>query len=144
MDWWVYLIIAIVAFAILAIIFTSINKKFIRKYGFSLYGGGILLLIAVGSIVGGYFCIDRGGFIPYILFAVGAIALLITLIYDFKKCGFGGGILALFLQILFCAPSILVVFDLLFNRGRSTLNSSYGYKRDYRAYREGRRDNDEY
>ena len=40
MDWWVWLIIAIVAVVVLGLIAGAINRFFIRRYGVSLFVGG--------------------------------------------------------------------------------------------------------
>lgn len=133
MKWYYWLIIGVVALIVLAIIMSAINRSFRRKYGMSLFGGGFLMLLAVGLCVGGYF-LAKSTKIGYALFAAAAIILLIVLIYDFKKCGFGAGLGALILQIIFCAPSIFVVFDIMFNKGRSVNSAAVrNASRDKRA-----------
>lgn len=139
-KWAIWLIVGIAAFIVLGLILRKINRSFSLKYGFSIYGGAFLMLLAIGGAVGGAFMVKNDIKIGYALFALTVILLLITLIYDFKKCGLGGGILALFLQIVFCLPSLFIVFDLLFNRGRTTLHTSVNNDRYYRR----RKQKDEY
>ena len=135
-DWLKYLIIAIVAVIVFWIVSAFVNRAFIRKYGFSLYPGGFFMAIAAGLIAGGLFLTASSG-VGWVLAAAGAVILLIILIYDFKKAGFGGGLLALILQIIFCAPALLLVFDLLFNHGRTFLGVSRRNDRAMRDYRNG-------
>ncbi len=134
MEWWVYAIIAVVAFIIFMIIATAINRAFLRKYGISIFVGGFFALLAAGGIVGGVFIVKSGSGIGWALLGVGAVILLILLIVDFKKCGFAVGIFAFLLQAVFCAPSILLLVDLLFNGGRSTFRSRLKSERARNEY----------
>ncbi len=141
MEWWMYLIIGIVVFAVLALFFTLVNRKFIRKYGFSLYGGGIALLIGAVSIAFGVLTIiEETGALSYVLIGIGALMIVLTLVLDFRKCGALGGIGAFLLQLLFCVPSILVLFDLIFNKGRNTFSAgnSVAYSKNRREYERSR------
>ena len=134
MDWWVWLIIAIVAVVVLGLIAGAINRFFIRRYGVSLFVGGFFALIAAACIAGGVFLVKDGSGVGWALVALGAVILLILMIIDFKKCGVVTGLFALILQIVFCVPGILLIFDLLFNHGRSTLASRNKASRAYNEY----------
>lgn len=144
MQWWVWLIIVVVVVAVLAAVAFSVNRAFRRRYGVSLFGGGFLLLIGVASVAGGIVLGKNGMPIGYALLIVTAITFLFTLIYDFKKCG-GAGIVAFLLQLVFCIPSLLIIFDVLFNRGRATLQASIDEDiRERRRDRRRRRQDDYY
>ncbi len=141
MDWWMYLIIGIVVFIALAVFFNLVNRKFVRKHGFSLYGGGVLLLISALSIgFGVATIIEETGALWYVLIGIGVVLTLLTLVFDIKRCGALAGIGAFILQILFAVPSILIIFDLIFNRGRNVFSArnSIDYSRDRRAYKRSR------
>lgn len=134
MDWWVWLIIAIVAVVVLGLIAGAINRFFIRRYGVSLFVGGFFALIAAACIAGGVFLVKDGSGVGWALVGVGAVILLILMIIDFKKCGVVTGLFALVLQIVFCVPGILLILDLLFNHGRSTIASRNKTSRAYNEY----------
>ena len=134
MDWWVWLIIAIVAVVVLGLIAGAINRFFIRRYGVSLFVGGFFALIAAACIAGGVFLVKDGSGVGWALVALGAVILLILMIIDFKKCGVVTGLFALVLQIVFCVPGILLILDLLFNHGRSTIASRNKTSRAYNEY----------
>lgn len=134
MDWWVWLIIAIVAVVVLGLIAGAINRFFIRRYGVSLFVGGFFALIAAACITGGVFLVRDGSGVGWALVALGAVILLVLMIIDFKKCGVVTGLFALVLQIVFCVPGILLILDLLFNHGRSTLASRNKTSRAYNEY----------
>lgn len=138
-DWLKYLIIAIVAVIVFWIISAFVNRAFIRRYGFSLYPGGTFMVIAAALIAGGLFLSATSG-VGWVLAAIGAVIVLIILIYDFKKAGFGGGLLALILQIIFCVPALLLLVDLLFNHGRTYLGVSRKNDRAMRDYRDNGRE----
>lgn len=109
MDWWVWLIIAIVAVVVLGLIAGAINRFFIRRYGVSLFVGGFFALIAAACIAGGVFLVKDGSGVGWALVALGAVILLVLMIIDFKKCGVVTGLFALVLQIVFCVPGILLI-----------------------------------
>jgi len=95
-----YVIIAIVAIIVLTIIMHFINRAYRIKYGYNLFGGGIVMLLIIGCGVGAYFLGSSNKTLALGLGAVGGILLLILFIVNIKRCGFGAGILALFLQIV--------------------------------------------
>ena len=128
MDWWVWLIIAIVAVVVLGLIAGAINRFFIRRYGVSLFVGGFFALIAAACIAGGVFLVRDGSGVGWALVGVGAVILLILMIIDLKKCGVVTGLFALILQIVFCVPGILL------NHGRSTIASRNKTSRAYNEY----------
>ena len=140
MDWWVWLIIAIVAVVVLGLIAGAINRFFIRRYGVSLFVGGFFALIAAACIAGGVFLVKDGSGVGWALVALGAVILLVLMIIDFKKCGVVTGLFALVLQIVFCVPGILLILDLLFNHGRSTLASRNKASRAYNEYISNKRE----
>lgn len=143
MPWWVYVIIAVVALIILIVVANKINRAFLRRYGVSLFVGGFFCLLGAGGIAGGIFLVASGSGIGWGLVGLGAVILLIVAVFDFKRCGFGAGLLALLLQVIFCAASILLVVDLIFNRGRSTFSSRSKASRAHTEYLAGRRREEE-
>lgn len=139
-EWLKYLLIALGAVVVLAIILHFVNRAFRNKYGFGLYGGALLMLLAVAGIGGGAFLAVGGTTLwGVVLIVIGIIPLIITLVWDFKKCG-GAGIWAFLLQILFCVPALFVIFDIIFNKGNSTINNPSVYNS---YYRKSKRDKDE-
>lgn len=133
-EWLKYLLIALGAVVVLAIIFHFVNRAFRNKYGFGLYGGALLMLLAAAGIGGGGYLAATGATLWGVaLIVLGIIPLVITLVWDFKKCG-GAGIWAFLLQIVFCVPALFVIFDIIFNKGKSTVGNpavygSYNKKR---------------
>ncbi len=139
-EWLKYLLIALGAVVVLAIILHFVNRAFRNKYGFGLYGGALLMLLAVAGIGGGVFLAVGGTTLwGVVLIVIGIIPLIITLVWDFKKCG-GAGIWAFLLQILFCVPTLFVIFDIIFNKGNSTINNPSVYNS---YYKKSKRDKDE-
>jgi len=138
---WVYIVIGIVAFIVLVTVFYFINRSFRRKYGFGLYGGGILMLVAAGGIVGGAILLkgsEVNKILCFALIGVGVLAFIITLIYDIRKCG-GAAFLAILLQILFCVPSLILIFDIFLNKGRNSVGNAGDVGRMDRERRADRR-----
>lgn len=138
-DWLKYLLIALGAAIVLAIVFHFVNKAFRNKYGFGLYGGALLMLLAAAGIGGGAYLATSGNNTLWgvVLIAVGIIPLVITLVWDFKKCG-GAGIWAFLLQIVFCVPALFVIFDIIFNKGNSTINNPSVYNSYYKTRKKDR------
>lgn len=137
MQWWQWVLIGIAAFIVLGIIFSVINRKFVRNYGFSLYGGALLTVLAFGLLALGIFVFKAKG-LGFVFMGACALILLVMLIYDIKKCGGGVGAAAFFLQIIFCAAGVFVIFDLMLNKGRSTYRSAMRNERNKRHYRDDR------
>lgn len=133
-DWLKIVLIALGVAIVLSVVFHFVNRAFRNKYGFGLYGGALLMLLAAAGIGGGGYLVATGTTLwGVVLIAVGIIPLVITLVWDFKKCG-GAGIWAFLLQIVFCVPALFVIFDIIFNKGNSTINNptvygSYNKKR---------------
>lgn len=141
MPWWGWVILALIVVIVLSVVLFKVNRAFRRRYGVSLFGGGFLLLIGIACLGGGIALVHNGSTIGAALFIGTAITFIFTLVYDFKKCG-GAGLLAFLLQLVFCIPSLLVVFDILFNRGRSTMQASvdediYERRRERKRRRQG-------
>ena len=146
-EWAKYLIIALVAVIVLSIIFALINRKFKRTYGINLFVGGFFLLLAVGAIAGGVYLGLKVSPFGYALIVVGLIISIIVLVQDVKRCGGGVGFVAFLCQLVFCAPTIFLIFDLVFNKGRGVASSSRYGDRDMRYYRDQqrrKRNNDDY
>lgn len=139
-EWLKYLLIALGAVVVLAIILHFVNRAFRNKYGFGLYGGALLMLLAAAGIGGGAVLAVGGTTLwGVVLIVVGIIPLIITLVWDFKICG-GAGVWAFLLQILFCVPALFVIFDIIFNKGNSTINNPSVYNS---YYKKSKRDKDE-
>ena len=131
----IYVIAGIVGVIVFSVILHFINREFRIRYRLNLIGGGLLMLIAIGAAVGGVLIVTKAGSkIGYALFALTAICVLITIIYDFKKCG-GVGFLALICQILFCVPALILILELFTN----THGAIRDYERDERDIRRARR-----
>ena len=93
------------------------------------------MLIVIACAVLGYFASKEGRTIGYGLLAVAAVIVIITLIYDCKKCG-AMGIVAIICQILFSAGSLFILIE--FFQGRKTTN--YTTERYIRKKRKERDD----
>ena len=146
-SWVKYLIIALVAVIVLSIIFALINRKFKRTYGMNLFVGGFFLLLAVGAGVGAVLIGLKVNKFGYALLIVSFIIALLVFIQDVKNCGGGVGFLAFLCQFVFCVPTIFLIFDVLFNKGRGVASSSRYGDRDMRYYRDQqrkKRNNDDY
>lgn len=140
-PWLMWLIIILAAVIVFGVIMHFINRSFRIKYDLNLFGGGLLMAIALASAVGGYFLVKGEAKIGYALFALTAILIIVTLIYDVKKCG-GMGVVALICQILFSVGSILLIFDFFGNKSRSSVSHSIREDRIVRRERERRGYND--
>ena len=139
MKWYYWLFIAIAAIIVLAIILHLINRHYKRNYGMSLYGGGFFLLIAVGLAVLGGVLISKGKIFGAAFFVLTLVIFIWVYVYDAKRIGAGKAVGAWICQLLFCAPTLILIFDLLFNHGRSTA-STYRYgDKDMRYYRQQQR-----
>lgn len=110
-ETWQWIVIAIVAVIVISIIMHFVNRAFRVNYNLNLFGGGLLMLLAIGACVGGFFLMKNdGGIISYALFAVAALCVIITLIYDIKKCG-GMGIIAFLCQIVFSVGALALILE---------------------------------
>ncbi|NCA92270.1 hypothetical protein EOM82_03340 [bacterium] len=134
-----YVIIAIVGVIVLTIIMHFINRAYRIKYGYNLFGGGVIMLLVIGCGVGAYFLRDSAKTLAMGLGVVGAILLVILFIVNVKKCGFGAGFLAIFLQIVFSVPSLLLIFELFSRKGYSPTLNSMNHSRSNRRIEEERR-----
>lgn len=111
-----WVIIVIVAVIVFAIIMHFVNRAFRIRYDLNLLGGGLLMILSAGAGVGGYFLVKDGNNFGFALFAVAAILIILTLIYDCKKCG-AMGVVALICQILFSVGSLLILIEFFTNHG---------------------------
>ena len=132
---WQWVVIALVGIIVFSIIMHYINRSFRIRYDLNLFWGGLLMLIVIACAVLGYFASKEGRTIGYGLLAVAAVIVIITLIYDCKKCG-AMGIVAIICQILFSAGSLFILIE--FFQGRKTTN--YTTERYIRKKRKERDD----
>lgn len=110
-ETWQWIVIGAVAFIVACVIMHFVNRAFRVNYDINLFGGGLLMLIAIGSAVGGYFLMKGDGkTLSYALFAVAAACVIVTLVYDVKKCG-GMGIVAFLCQIIFSVGALLLILE---------------------------------
>lgn len=121
-DVWKWIIIGIVALIVISIIMHFVNRSFRIRYNLNLFWGGLLMLITIGCVVGGYFLVQNENKIGYALFALAAILVILTLVYDCKKCG-GVGVLAFFCQLIFSVGSLLLLLE-FFNKGYVSGNAA--------------------
>lgn len=144
MQWWVWLIIAFVGVVLLCTIMHYINKHYRIKYDMNLFGGGLLMLIAFAAFGFGIYLALQSNVIGYALLGLGGVITLITLIYDCKKCGWAG-VPAVFFQLIFSVACLLLIIELMSNKGHSTTRlESYRETRDVRARREAYRNGRDY
>lgn len=130
---WAYIVGGIVAVIVFGLVMHFSNRSFRIKYNMSLYGGGLLMLIAIAAVILGILVFQDDMPVKIGCFVGAGVLALITIIYDIKKCG-GAGVLAFILQIIFCVGSLFVVID--FFKG----NNISHYNREDRVVRDRRRD----
>lgn len=133
------ILIVLVGIIVLTLIMHYINRAFRIRYDLNLFWGGILMMIAIACICGGFFIFKAEKKIAYVLLAIAVILIIVTLIYDCKKCGVMG-ILALICQIVFSPGSLLILIE--FFRGNHVTN--YRNERYIRRKREEQEDNYRY
>lgn len=135
-----WIIIGIVALIVLSVILHFINREFRIRYGLNLFGGGLLMILAIGGFVLGYFGLkgDLGKGVGFLGIGVAIFLIVITLIYNCKKCG-GIGFLALICQILFAPASLILLLEFFTSNGRSMTYGTYSDRRDIRRAREDRK-----
>ena len=128
---------AVVAVIVFSIVMHFINREFRIRYRLNLFGGGLLMILAIGGVVA--FFLGLKGTIPKGLgfagLVIALILIILTLVYDCKKCG-GAGVLALLCQIVFAPCALFLILELFSNSGRSI---PYGDYQDRRDIREARR-----
>lgn len=136
-----YIIGGVVAIIVLAIVLHFVNKSFYLKYGHSLYGGGLAMLVIIAGALGAFLLSDNKS-LALICGAVSIIMFVILLIVNIKWFGVGVGIGAIFLQIIFSVPSLLLILELFTNKGCSTtLNSMHRSRRRMDKNRQNNRNN---
>ncbi len=113
-----FLVVAVIVLLLVGVlVLRFVNLKFRINYNHSLYAGGFGSLIAIVCAVLCVLLLKQSNVIIPIAFGVvAAIALILTAIFTFKKCGFGAGLLAMFLQIIFSVACVGILFDIK-NRG---------------------------
>ncbi len=134
-----YIIIGIVAVIVLSIIMHFVNRAFRIKYNYNLFGGGIIMLLVIGCGVGAYLLMSSNKTLALGAIAIGAVLFIILFIVNVKKCGFGAGFGAIFLQIIFSVPSLLLIIELFNNKGYSPTYMGGGYRSRKRMEEERRR-----
>jgi uncharacterized membrane protein len=137
----IYVIAGIIAVIVFSIIMHFINRSYRIRYNMNLMGGGFLVLVVAACVTGGVLLMKSGTgnkFIPYALFALGAVITICVFAYDIKKCGGGAGFGAFILQIIFSLGCILTLIDLFANNGRSVCNTGVGEEREIRRIRKER------
>lgn len=115
-DWWVYLVISLVAVIVVGVVFQLINRRFRVKHDFKLIGGGVLVLVALACIAAGVALIvidaDISTNICVAIIAVGLILYAITIIYNIKRIG-SAGITAIIIQTIFCVGCLIAAIEYL-------------------------------
>lgn len=112
MNWLKIAILAILGVIILGIIMLVFNRKYKRKYNYSLYKGGIVVLFCVGIGVIGYVLLKTSSILGIGLLSVAAVILLFVALIDIKRCGVFAGIGGLLLQIICCVPCFFSIFTI--------------------------------
>ena len=132
-----WVIIGIVAFIVFCIIMHFINRAFRVRYALNLFGGGLLMILAGGGMALGVLGLNGTISRPigYLGFGIAAILIIITLVYDCKKCG-GMGIVAFFCQIIFAPCSLFLFFEIFSSHGRNMPYGSYVERRSIQRERE--------
>lgn len=134
-----WVVIGIVAVIVFCIVMHFINREFRIRYRLNLFGGGLLMLLAGGGFALGALGLNGTLSKPigFLGFGIAIILILITLIYDCKKCG-GMGIVAFLCQIVFAPCSLFLIFELFSSHGRSMTYGDYADRRDIQRARERR------
>lgn len=135
----IYIIGGIVALIVFAIAAHFINKSYYIKYGFGLFGGGLMMLLVIACIVGAVLLLNVNTLYAAVAGIAGLILLIILISINTKRMGFGAGLGALFLQTLFSVPSLLLILELFSNKGySSTANSLRNQRRKAEIERQRR------
>lgn len=128
-SWLIYIAIALVAVIVIGIIMVRINRYYRINFNLNLIWGCAVMCVAVIAVaVGIIFLINNtvdSTALCYGLIAVGIVLMVIRLIINIKKCGGGKGFLAFLVQLIFCVPGLIAVFD------RANLKSSHTSERLY-------------
>ncbi len=115
----------IVGVIVLSVIMHYINRSYRIKYNYNLFGGGFFMLLAEGGIAVGILAMNgtlEGNLFLYGGFGLAALLILIIAICNFKRCGFGAGLGALFLQIIFSVPCLFLLVELFSGKSLPTTN----------------------
>ncbi len=123
----IWVIVGIVGAIVLSIIMHFINREFRIRYDLNLFGGGLLMILAIGGIVLGFLALNgklASKAIGFVGFGVAALLIIITLVYNCKKCG-GAGFLAFLCQLIFAPGALLLVFSFFSSKGRTYTDTSW-------------------
>lgn len=118
---------AIVGVIVLSVIMHFINREFRIRYDLNLFGGGLLMILAIGGIVVGFLSLSGkidSKALGFAGFGLAALLIIITLVYDCKKCG-GMGFVAFLCQLIFAPGALLLVFSFFSSKGSSYTESSW-------------------
>lgn len=143
MVWWKWVVAALVALVVFGFILHFINRAFRIRYDLNLFGGGLLVIIAAASAGGALLLTGDGVKLGYILYLVAAAAIIFTLVYNCKKCGFGMGVVAFLCQILFAPGSLVLLLDFL-NPNTAYYSYALGDDERIRKIRRRKRHDDRY
>lgn len=144
MEWWQIAVLAVCGLIMLAIAMSLVNRRYKRKYNYSLYPGGFFMLLSIGcTVLGSFITADKPTF-RIGLIIIGGVGFAIILLTNIKRCGAAAGICAMLLQVIFGAASVFAVFKILAKddkpakRGLRTKKSStaanrYNYQEQYRG-----------
>ena len=127
----------LVGVIVLSIVMHFINRAFRIRYDLNLFGGGLLMILAIGGAVLGAFALSgkiNAKALIYVGFGVALVFSIITLVYDCKKCG-GMGVVAFLCQLVFAPGALFLVFSFFSNPATSGL----GDRREERRIQEERR-----
>lgn len=128
-TWLIFAAIALVAIIVIGVIMIRINRHYRINYNLNLIWGCAVMCLAVAAVAVGVILlinntIDSAA-VCYGLIAVGVVLMIIRLIINIKKCGGGKGFLAFLIQLVFCIPGLIAVFD------RTNIKSSNIAHRSY-------------
>lgn len=111
-KWWGWILIALAGIVAFSFIMSRINAKFRENWDLNLFGGGLLMIIAGGCVAGGAILAKSPSpMLGWALCAIAAAVIILTLVYNCKKCGFGMGLVALLCQILFAPGSLILLVN---------------------------------
>lgn len=136
MSWWKIAVLAILGVIILGIIMLAVNRKYKRKYNYSLYKGGIVVLLCASLGVFGYVLIKTNSIFGIGLISLAAVILLIVALINIKRCGVFAGIGGLLLQIICCVPCFFGIFTISRNSNKFSKDKIHNSKGKNRYYNE--------
>ncbi len=128
-TWLIVAAIALVAVIVIGIIMIRINRYYRINFNLNLIWGCAVMCLAVAAVAVGVVFLINGTLdsnaVCYGMIAVGIVLIIIRLIINIKKCGGSKGFLAFLVQLLFCVPGLIALFD------RFKINSTNVAQRSY-------------